>query len=195
MSQPATVTEVLDRVASGAPGAAERLFALVYDELRSIAGLHMRRERGDHTLQATALVHEAFLKMVDQTRCRFDGRAHFLAAASQAMRRILVDHARGKAREKRGGAWQKVGLEEALTVGSEEGSTTLLALDQALHKLEDAEPEAARVVELRFFGGLTADECAAALAISPRTAARQWAYAKAWLFREIHLGPGPAPPG
>jgi RNA polymerase sigma factor (TIGR02999 family) len=164
------------------------LFSRLYEDLRAIAEQRLRHERPDHTLQATALVHEAYLRLADQTRCRWQDRAHFLAVASQAMRRVLVDHARRHLRQKRGGDWRRVPLDEALTLGSPDGQETLLALDGALRRLEDAHPRSARIVEMRFFGGLGSEECAEVLGISTRTVARDWDFAQAWLYRAMEAG-------
>jgi len=166
-----------------------RLFELLYADLRLIADGRLRRESSGHTLQPTALVHEAYLRLVDQTRCRWQNRAHFLAVASQAMRRILVDHARGKQRVKRGGAWKRVSLDEALDVSGEQGAEHIIVLDTALRKLETSQPEKARVVEMRYFGGLTNEECAEVLQVSARTVIRYWDYAQAWLYREMTSDP------
>lgn len=181
------ITAVLNRLGAGAVEDSEGLFAQVYEELRRIARAHLSRERADHTLRPTDLVHEAYLRLVDQTRCHLKGRAHFLSIASRAMRRILVDHARSRARHKRDGG-RRVSLDEAVAVGSEAADTTLLALDDALARLSERHPDRARVVEMHFFGGLNYDECAAVLDISPRTISRYWEYAKAWLYREMTAG-------
>ena len=189
MSGPRQVTEVLQRVAGGSSEAVGELYDLVYPELRLIARRQMRNERPGHSLQATELVHEVFMKLAGQTHCQWKGRAHFLAVAAQAMRRILVDHARSRRRLKRGGGWEKVSLEEALAVGADSGSPVLLALDDALRQLETHEPQKAQLVEMRFFGGLTFEECAAVLDISATTAARHWEYAQAWLYRRMTSEP------
>jgi RNA polymerase sigma factor (TIGR02999 family) len=186
------VTEVLLRAADGSAEASDRLYSLLYEELRKMAGRHMRKERQDHTLQPTELVHEAYVRLIDQTRCQWRNRAHFLAVASRAMRRILVDHARGRARAKRGGGWDKRPLEEAMSITSAENPTTILALDKALDRFAQKQPEKARIVEMHFFGGLTHQECADVLGISARTVLRHWEYAQAWLYREMSAGPDPA---
>lgn len=192
MSEPDDVTKVLLLASAGSPGAAERLYALLYEELRAIAARHMSRERPDHTLQATELVHEAYVRLVDGTRCEWKDRTHFLAVASRAMRRILVDHARARSSGKRWGGLKKVPLDDAVAIGSDDASATVLALDMALEKLARSQPEKARVVEMHFFGGLTHEECAGVLGISPRTVARYWEYAQAWLYREMTADPEPA---
>ena len=192
MSERDDVTEILQLAAGGSPIAAEQLYSLLYEELRRLAARHLRKERPDHTLQATELVHEAYVRLIDQTRAQWQSRAHFLAIASRAMRRILVDHARGRARAKRGGGWEKVPFEQALTLGNPETETIVLELDLALSKLADHEPDKARVVEMHFFGGLTHEECAEIMGISVRTIARHWDYAQAWLHREMTAEPGSA---
>jgi len=184
MAPPSDPTLLLHETSDGSSEAGERLLALVYEELRDRAQLYLSRERPDHTLQATELVHEAWLRLVDQTRCEWRNRAHFMAVASIAMRRVLVDHARRRNSQKRDGS-RKIPLEEALTVGSDDAATTLLALDLALSKLSDHHPEIARVVEMRFFGGLTHEESACVLGVSPRTVSRHWEFAQAWLYREL----------
>jgi len=162
----------------------EQLTPVLYDELRRVAHLQLRRERPDHTLGTTALVHEAYLKLADQTRSSFADRAHFLATAAVAMRRVLVDHARGRAREKRGGAQLPVTLDEELALGA--GSCdALLELDDALARLGEIEPRLARVVECRFFGGLTDEETASALGTTARTVRRDWVKAKGWLYQAL----------
>ncbi len=174
---------------SAAPAATERLFNLVYDELRSIAGAYMRRERAEHTLQATALVHEAFLRLVDQTHIQWQNRAHFMGIAARAMRQILIDHARRKSTEKRGGGWERVTLDEGAEAGSELG-LNVLELDEALSRFAALDDRAARVVELRVFGGMTVEESAHVLGVSPRTVNNDWSVARMWLTREL-LGEDP----
>jgi RNA polymerase sigma factor (TIGR02999 family) len=167
--------------------AAEELFAVVYNDLRRLAASYLRAERGDHTLQATALVHEAYLRMVDQTRVDWQGRSHFFAIAAQAMRRLLVDHARRRGRQRHGGSNVRITLSEELIGEDSERALDVLAVDQALAKFAASEPEKARLVELRFFGGLTAQESAEVLGLSLRTAERYWLHARTWMYRE--LGP------
>ncbi len=186
------VTEVLQLAADGSAEAADQIYSLLYAELRRMAGRHLRKERPDHTLGATALVHEAYVRLIDQTRCQWKSRAHFLAIASRAMRRILVDHARGRARVRRGGDWKRVPFEEILTLAGENSEAAVLDLDIALDKLAAHAPEKARMVEMHFFGGLTHEECAEIMGISPRTIARHWEYAQAWLHREMTAEPGSA---
>jgi RNA polymerase sigma factor (TIGR02999 family) len=153
---------------------------LVYDQLREIARVYLARERSGHTLQPTALVHEAYLKLADQTRVKWQGKSHFLAVAATAMRRILVNHAKAHKALKRGGDLARLALDEALTE-AQERSGDLLALDEAMCELERIDMEQVRIVELRFFGGLTALEAAEVLGISERTVFRQWLMARAWL--------------
>jgi RNA polymerase sigma-70 factor, ECF subfamily len=183
MSDAQEVTMLLSAVTRGDPEAASRLIPMVYAEMRRLAASYMRRERADHTLQATALVHEAYMKLVEQ-RADWQSRAHFFGVAAQLMRRILIDHARGHLREKRGGEFQKVSLDEAL-VFSEQQSKELLAVDEALQRLAKMDPRQARVVELRFFGGLSVEETAQVLAVSPKTVKRDWSVAKAWLYADL----------
>lgn len=179
------VTELLREATVGSPAAAERVYRLVFDELRAIADRHLRKERRDHTLQATELVNEAFLKLIDQDRCAWDSRLHFFAIASQAMRRILVDHARKRGRQRRGGGWEAVPLDNAATVAGTDPDLRIVDLDLALDRLAESQPDKARVVELHIFGGLTHEESARLLGLSPRTISRYWDYAQAWLFREM----------
>ena len=181
------ITGLLLAWRAGEPSADERLFPLVYDELRRIAHGQLSRERAGHTLDTTALVHEAYFKLVDQTRVVWTDRGHFFAIAAQMMRRILVDHARHERRAKRGGGVVHVGFEDALEAPSEPPLEVLdtLALDRALQKLEALDPEQGRIVEMRFFGGLTIEETASALGISPTTVKREWTVAKGYLHREL----------
>jgi RNA polymerase sigma-70 factor, ECF subfamily len=165
-----------------------RLMPLVYDHLRKLAAVHFRRERGDHTLQPTALVHEAYVRLVDQRAVRWQNRAHFIGIAAHLMRRILIDHARSRDALKRGGAYEKVLLDELLEPPAPDGSASIdvLALDEALTRLTEIDPQQGRIVELRFFGGLTVEETATVLEISPATVKRDWRLAKVWLHREMH---------
>lgn len=167
--------------------AAERLFQLVYDELKRQARKHLSRERADHTLQPTALVHEAYLKLVDQTVLKAENRAHFYSIAARVMRRILVDHARQHSAEKRGGAAQKLSLDE-VNVSLEQHSTDLIALDEALNNLAKFDERKSRVVELLYFGGMENEEAAQVLGVSEKTVRRDWQMAKMWLSRELSLG-------
>ncbi len=178
------VTQMLVDWSRGNREAAVQLMPLVYEELRLIARGYLQRERSDHTLQATALVHEAYLRLVDQTQLTWKNRAHFFGVAARVMRRILVDHARRHGAEKRGGDWAKVELDEARLSASSR-PVDLIALDEALLDLAKLDPRQSQIVELRFFGGLTIEEAAEVLDVSPRTVRRDWRIAKAWLRREI----------
>ena len=190
-SSRADVTKLLQQWTVGGEDALDKLIPPVYAELRRLAASYLRRERRDHTLQATALVHEAFLRLVDQRDVRWQNRAHFFGIAAQLMRRILVDHARAHAASKRGDGARPVSLDDALVVAPA-ADTDLLALDEALMHLAAVDPQQARIVELRFFGGLTIDETAEVLQVSPATVGRDWIMAKSWLYAE--LGTGPATP-
>ena len=165
--------------------ALEELMPLVYDELHKQARRYLRRERPNHTLQTTALIHEAYLKLIDQKSVSWESRTHFYAIAANLMRRILVDHARHKHRAKRGGVSENLPLEEAHLIISEEKSVDLIALDEALNRLAEIDEQQARVVELRYFSGLTLEETAEVLKVSRTTVANDWALAKAWLHREL----------
>jgi len=175
---------LLSALTNGEEGAASKLIPVVYDELRRLAGSYMRRERVDHTLQATALVNEAYLKLIEQRAVNWQSRAHFFGVSAQLMRRILIDHARGHTREKRGGEQKKVSLDEAF-VFSEKQADELLAVDDSLNLLTKIDPRQARVVELRFFGGLSVEEAAEVLGVSPKTVKRDWSVAKAWLYADL----------
>lgn len=168
----------------GSPEVAEQLIPLVYAELRELAVSYLRRERADHTLQPTALVHEAYLRLVDQRNTTWQNRAHFFGIAAQAMRRILLDHARRKRAGKREGAATRVTLDEGVAEAPQR-SIDLIALDVALERLKSLDERQYKVVELRFFGGLDVDQTAEVLGISPATVKRDWTYAKAWLHREL----------
>ena len=181
---PVDVTEILQDVRHGDKDAPARLMPLVYEELRRLADHYLRQERPDHTLQPTALVHEAYLKLVDQTRVDWQNRAHFFGVAAQIMRRILVDHARRHRASKRGGYQQKMTLDEAVDY-SQSRELNLVALDEALNTLSHLDPRQSQIVELRFFGGLSIEETAEALNVSPATVKVDWSMAKAWLRREI----------
>ena len=182
------VTRILSAIEQGDPRASEQLLPLVYDELRKLAALRLAHEKPGQTLQATALVHEAYLRLVGSDPARtWDGRGHFFAAAAEAMRRILVENARGKQARKHGGDLRRADLDlDALIVPEPE--MDLLALDAALERLAARDPQKARLVELRYFAGLTGDQAAAVLGISPSGADRQWTYTRAWLRRELGLG-------
>lgn len=179
------VTQLLQALGEGDPRAAEELLPLVYEELRKLARARMANEPADHTLQATALVHEAYLRLVKNAEDqRWDGRGHFFGAAAQAMRRILVERARHHGRLKRGGDRKRVALSEDAASASADG-TDLLALDEVLNKLEKHDPRKFQVVMLRYFGGLSIEETAAALDLSPATIKNDWTIARAWLHREM----------
>jgi len=187
--RPAAVTEVLAQWSRGDKAALDRLVPLIYPELRRLAGRQLRRERREHSLQPTALVHETFLQLVDQRRATWDNRAQFFAVAAQLMRRILVDHARSRQAVKRGGAITRVALQdEAVDASNDPIAAEVLAVDQALERLAARDADQARIVELRFFGGLTVEETAHVMQRSPRTVKREWRLAKAWLFRELQDG-------
>jgi RNA polymerase sigma factor (TIGR02999 family) len=179
------VTQILSAIEQGDPHAAEQLLPLVYDELRKLAAQRLTQENPGQTLQATALVHEAYLRLVDVDKAqRWNSRGHFFAAAAEAMRRILVESARRKSRLKHGGEHQRVDLEFACLV-SAAPALDLLALDEALSRLAETEPAKAELVKLRFFAGLTMPEATAALDISLATAERYWTFAKSWLYAEL----------
>ena len=185
------VTQLLDDLTAGKEEALDRLLPVVHGELRKQAARYLRRERGNHTLQPTALVNEAFLKLVEQRDVRWQNRAHFFGVAAQAMRRILVDHARAHRRLKRGGPAARVTLEDAM-IAEQSRSVDMLALDQALQRLEALDPRQARVVELRFFAGLSVEETAEVMAISPATVKREWSMARAWLHLALSSLPDAA---
>lgn len=185
MADSSEVTILLNRINEGDGKAPEELLPLVYSELRKLAHSYLQRERPDHTLQATALVHEAYIRLVDWENVSWQNRAHFFAVAAQIMRKILVDHAREKKAQKRDSG-QKLSLDEAISLPSQnEREINLIALDEALEKLAEFDETQSKIVELRFFGGLTIDETAHALNISPSTVKREWTVARTWLFREI----------
>lgn len=190
-SQEATVTHLLRQWSAGDRDAAEKVLPLVYDELRRIAASQLRQERSDHTLQATAIVHEAYLRLSEQSSLRWPSRSHFYAFAAHLIRRVLVDHARTRNRAKRGGELQRITVAEIEELAEAGESPDLEALDDALTALEELDPRKAAVVELRFFAGLSIEETAGQLGISPKTVVREWRYAKAWLYEELH----PAEPG
>jgi RNA polymerase sigma factor (TIGR02999 family) len=181
------VTRLLQELSEGHEGAADRLAALVYDELHVLAAAAMRGEAAGHTLQPTALLHEVFLRLVDQRNVEWKNRAHFYGIAAQAMRRTLVDHARRRRAIKRDGGL-RITLDESLAESTEVTAIDLIALDDALAKLAELEPRHARVVELRFFAGLDVDRTAEALGVSTATVKRDWAFAKAFLYSELSGG-------
>jgi RNA polymerase sigma factor (TIGR02999 family) len=178
------ITERLIAWSHGDESALDQLIPAVYQELRRMADRYLRREDPGHTLQTTALVHEAYLKLVDQTRVNWQNRAHFFGVAAQMMRRVLVDHAKSKHRDKRGGEAPKLSLDEVLDL-TEERAADLIALDDALGQLATIDERKCHVVELRYFGGLSVEETATALGVSPQTVLRDWNLAKAWLYQEL----------
>ncbi len=182
------VTILLDNWSKGDQNALDQLTPVVYDELRRLAASYMRRERQDHTLQSTALVNEAYLKLVDQKNVVWQNRAHFFGIAAQMIRRILVDHARAHKAEKRGGGAGVLSLDEAIGV-PEKRDIEILSLNDALTRLSELDPQQGRIVELRFFTGLSIEETAEVVGVSPATVKREWAAARAWLFREISRKP------
>ena len=189
MTPPSTheITQLLLAWSNGDQTALEELTPLVYAELRRLAERHMRRERAGHPLQTTALVNEAYVRLVDLQQVRWQNRAHFFGIAAQLMRHILVDFARARLRAERGGYKQQVPLEEAAVV-SKERDADFIALDDALKSLAEIDPRRSRMVELRFFGGLTVEETAEALNVSPRTVMYEWSLARDWLYRELSDG-------
>jgi RNA polymerase sigma factor (TIGR02999 family) len=185
------VTRLLDAVAAGQPHAAAELLPLVYEELRKLAAARMAAERADHTLNPTALVHEAYLRLVGGDTPRdWDGRGHFFAAAAEAMRRILVESARRRGRARHGGGRRRVEWLDAEAAEAPADDDQLLVLDESLTRLAVARPQAAQLVQLRFFSGLSIDEAAPLVGLSPRTARRLWAFARAWLRRDMERATG-----
>ena len=183
--QPSTsVTVLLAKARSGDSSALADVFPLIYDELRRLARQQLLREPDGHTLSPTALVHEAYMRLIDYSRMEWTGRAHFMAVAATAMRRILVDHARGHRSAKRGGMLKRISIDD-VELGTEDRAELLIAIDDALVRLKEIDARQAQVVECRFFGGMTEEETAEALDIGLRTAKRDWAKAKVWLHREI----------
>jgi RNA polymerase sigma factor (TIGR02999 family) len=179
------VTQLLRQWTDGDAQALHRLVPLVYKELRHLAGRHLRHERDGHTLQRTGLVHEVFLRLSSDHAVQWESRAQFFGLASKLMRHVLVDHARARRADKRGGGVTLLPLEDADAVGAAD-TLDILALDQALQRLERLDPQQSQVVELRFFGGLSVDETAATLGVSAATVKREWSCARAWLLRELH---------
>jgi RNA polymerase sigma-70 factor, ECF subfamily len=185
MNESHDVTQLLLKWSNGSPDALSELLPLVYKELQKIAHRYLSRERSSNTLQTTALVHEAYFKLIDQNRVQWQNRAHFFGIAAQAMRRILVDNARQRLADKRGAGVEKVALEEGLIDVSDERAGSLINLDEALQKLAEIDPQKSQLVELRYFGGLSIEETAEVLGVSIATVNRQWRTAKAWLYKEI----------
>ena len=185
-SQPADdITQMLIELTDGNQDVVDQILPHIYGELRRLAGSYLRRERSDHTLQPTALVHEAYMKLVDQRHVKWQNRAHFFGIAAQVMRRILMDHARKHKAEKRGGEADKLPLEDEILVVSTNRSDQLLALDEALETLAKLDPQKAKIVELRYFGGLSIEETAEVMGVSVPTINRQWRTAKAWLYGQL----------
>lgn len=185
-----SVTDLLIRARSGDTSALANVFPLIYQELRGLAEQQLRNEPTGHTLSPTALVHEAYMRLIDYSRMEWTGRAHFLAVAATAMRRILVDHARGQRSLKRGGKLRHISI-DAIQLGTDDQVELLLAVDTALDKLQENHPRQAQVVECRFFGGMTEEETAEALGVGLRTVKRDWARAKSWLYRELSTDDSP----
>ena len=183
-ASPKDVTRLLIQLTGGERAVLEELLTLIYGELRSLAANYLRRERPDHTLQPTALVHEAYLRLVDQTQVNWQNRAHFFGVAAQMMRRILVDHARAHNAGKRGQDFQKLSLDENIDQAFERGAE-LVALDDALKLLAEVDEQKARIVELRYFGGLSVEETAEVLGVTPVTVKRHWRMTKAWLYGQM----------
>jgi RNA polymerase sigma factor (TIGR02999 family) len=181
------ITVLLQELTQGDERAPEVLLPLVYEELKRLAGGYMRNEREGHTLQTTALVHEAYIRLVDWKNADWQNRAHFFAVAAQMMRRILVDHARRRNAEKRGSGGQKIALDDAVSF-AEERDIDLFALDEALTQLEAFDKRQCRIVELRFFGGLTIDETAEVMKLSPATVKNEWTMARTWLYSRLKSG-------
>ena len=184
----ADVTRILNAIERGDPRATEELLPLVYDELRLLAAQKLARESPGQTLQATALVHEAYARLVANAELAWDSRGHFFTAAAEAMRRILIEHARARAREKRGGPDQRrltLDIGEVADLAQEERTEQIIALDGALRRLESQRPRVARVLHLRFYAGLSVDETARTLGVSARTVNLDWAFARAWLYKEL----------
>jgi RNA polymerase sigma factor (TIGR02999 family) len=186
-TNPQEITQLLLAWGNGDERALEELMPLVYDELRKVAARHLRGQRPGHTLQTTALVNEAYMRLIDSSQVRWQNRAHFFAVSAQLMRRILVDFARQRQNLKRGAGAHQVSLDEALVVAPERGAD-LLALDEALDRLATLNARQARLVELRYFGGLSEEETAEALKVSLRTVQRDWNLARLWLYRELNRG-------
>ncbi len=184
MASSRNITQLLVAWSEGDRAALDELMPLVYDELRGLASAYLARERQGHTLQTTALVHEAYLKLVDQRRVQWQNRAHFFGVAAQMMRRILVSHARAHSAKKRGQGAPPLSLDKAPEV-SAKPKVDLVALDEALDRLTEIDPRQGRVVELRFFGGLSIEEAGEVLSLSPATVGREWRMAKAWLYKEF----------
>ena len=187
-----TVTCILNDLQAGRREASDQLLPLVYDQLRAIAQQRMNEERAGHTLQATALVHEAYLRLVGDEDVAWTDRSHFYAAAVEAMRRILIDHARRRGAVKRGGDWRRAAVNVA-SLALDENLDSFLALDDAILRLEEQDPKAAQVVRLRFYAGLSIEDTARILEVSPRTVKREWTYARTWLLHHLENEDEPRP--
>jgi len=183
---PEDVTKLLEQWSDGDREALDRLMPFIYDELRRIAQRQFRHERPENTLQPTALVNEVYLRLIDQKGIRWQNRAHFFAIAARIMRQVLVDRARARKAGKRGGAEYKLDLTEASYIAQDSAPVDLLDLDRALDELASFDPDQSRIVELKFFGGLSIEETAEVMGVSPATVKREWALAKSWLFRELN---------
>ena len=181
------LTRILNECGTGDPAALDQLVPIIYKELRRLASSQLKRERYDHTLQPTALVHEAYIRLLGQADISWQNRNQFFAVAARMMRRVLIDYARTRSRDKRGGGARKVSLEEAVNL-SEESAADLVALDEALKDLHELYPRKSQVVELRYFGGLGIEEVAESLGISKNTVLRDWEFAKAWLYQKLKAG-------
>lgn len=185
MNDSNNITQILQAWSDGNQSALDELLPLIYDELHRQAARYLKKERTDHTLQPTALVHEAYLKLIGQENVRWQNRSHFFAIAANAMRRILVDYARTRNREKRGGALENLPLDDALHISAKDKTIDLVALDEALNELEKFDERQAKIVELKYFSGLTNEETAEVLGVSNVTVRRDWNLAKAWLYQQI----------
>ncbi len=191
---PANVTQMLTAVGAGEPRVAQELLPLVYEELRRLAAARMAREAPGQTLQATALVHEAWLRLMGPNATQWNGRGHFFGAAAEAMRRILLERARKKARVRHGGRLQRVDLDQ-VTVATQDSDDVIVAVHEALDKLAAVSPQKAEIVKLRYFGGLEHAEIAEVLSMAEPTVRRHWAYARSWLYAELKAQLEPSPPG
>jgi RNA polymerase sigma-70 factor (ECF subfamily) len=191
-SRSENVTQLLHHLNRGDAGAKAKLIPVVYNELRRLAAHYMRRERTDHTLQATALVHEAFLRLTEQKDVTWQGKTHFFGVAARLMRQILIDHARARLCDKRGAGRHKLSLDEGLLL-TEARSAELLAVNDAIDRLAKLDPRQAHIVELRFFGGLNVEETAEVVGVSPKTVKRDWSLAKAWLYEDLRTAHGNDP--
>jgi RNA polymerase sigma factor (TIGR02999 family) len=183
--EPQEITQMLLELTDGNEEVVNQILPHIYDELRRLASSYLRRERSNHTLQPTALVHEAYMKLIDQTRVKWQNRAHFFGIAAQVMRRILMDHARKHTAEKRGGDAEVLPIEEEILIVSHDKSAELIALDDALQQLAEMDERKAKIVELRYFGGLSIEETAEVIGVSVPTVNREWRMAKAWLYSEL----------